>query len=32
MTTGQRYREANARKLGLAPQVGDLIHIHLEAP
>lgn len=32
MAAGQGCREADSRKLGLAPQVGDSIHLHGEAP
>lgn len=32
MAAGQRRREADPRQLGLAPQVGDSIDIHREAP
>jgi len=32
MAARKRYREADPRELRLAPQVGDSIHPHLEAP
>jgi len=32
MASGKKCGEADPRKLGLAPQVGDSVHLHLEAP
>jgi len=32
VTAGQRYGESDPRQLGLASQVGDAVHINLEAP
>lgn len=32
VSAGQGYREADSCELRLAPQVGDFIYLHLEAP